>query len=302
MSNVLPTDDEVLALVPGRDSITWRRASDARGFVGSGYALMLQVAHPTVGAGVLEHSNYKADPWGRLFRTLDFLNSLIYADPHAAAAVARNIRSMHTRIKGTKADGTKYHALEPAAYAWVHATLFEAILRSHKHFGNPFDRAQSEQFWVEWRRLGRLLGVREGDLPPTFGGFYDYFDAMVEDTLENNRAVQDVLETMGQPATPPWPSYAMPAWRLMRGPSAHSLELATVGLLPPVLRERLGLEWTRTNQVEFRTMGAASRALTPVLPRSLRVLGPSYLRWRREETARLATTAPPAPRAIESAA
>ena len=72
MSNVLPTDDEVLALVPGRGSITWRRAADARIFVGAGYALMLQVAHPTVGAGVLEHSNYKADPWGRLFRTLDF--------------------------------------------------------------------------------------------------------------------------------------------------------------------------------------------------------------------------------------
>lgn len=39
----------------------------------SGYALLLQVAHPTVGAGVAEHSNYAQDPFGRLIRTLDYL-------------------------------------------------------------------------------------------------------------------------------------------------------------------------------------------------------------------------------------
>src|SRR5215472_14166149 len=111
-NNLLPSEEDVLALV-------------------------LQVAHPTVGAGVAEHSSYKQDPWGRLFRTLDFTNSLIYGEPAVAAAVARRIRSLHRKIKGTKADGSRYHALEPDAYAWVHATLFEAIASAHARFGNP---------------------------------------------------------------------------------------------------------------------------------------------------------------------
>ncbi len=295
MSNVLPTDDEVYALVPGRGSITWRRAADARGFVAAGYALMLQVAHPTVGAGVREHSNYKADPWGRLFRTLDFTNSLIYAEPQAAAAVCRNIRSMHTKIKGTKPDGTKYHALEPEAYAWVHATLYDAITRAHKHFGNPLDEGEMQQFWVEWRRLGRLLGVRDRDLPPTVAEFRVYFDDMVANRLEHNQAVQDVLDTMGSPAAPPLPKSVQPLWRLGKGVPAHSLELATVGLMPPVLREKLGKTWSRREEIEFRALGLASRSATPFMPRSLRVLGPGYLKWRSEETSRLALTAPPAP-------
>ena len=38
---------------------------------------------------------------------------------------------MHKRIKGVRPDGERYHALEPRPYAWVHATLAEAIVRAH---------------------------------------------------------------------------------------------------------------------------------------------------------------------------
>jgi uncharacterized protein (DUF2236 family) len=51
-------------------TITWRRAGDARVLIAAGYALLLQVSHPTVGAGVSEHSQFQRDPWGRLLRAL----------------------------------------------------------------------------------------------------------------------------------------------------------------------------------------------------------------------------------------
>ena len=74
MSNVLPDPAEVPALVPSRGGPVWRAAGDIRLLSTSGYALLLQVAHPTVGAGVLEHSNFREDPWGRLLRTLDYVH------------------------------------------------------------------------------------------------------------------------------------------------------------------------------------------------------------------------------------
>jgi uncharacterized protein (DUF2236 family) len=231
---------------------------------------------------VAEHSVYKHDPWGRLFRTLDFTNSLIYAEPLVAAAVARRIRSMHTQIKGVKPDGTRYHALEPDAYAWVHATLFEAIAAAHARFGNPLQREQVDQFWVEWRGLGRLLGIRERDLPDTHEGFREYFGAMVADVLEHNESVRGVMASLAEFASPPLPRYAAAAWKLGGFPAGRLLRLATIGLLPPLLRERFRLGWTLAQEIELRALGAATRAATPLMPSSLRAFGPSYLRWRND--------------------
>src|SRR4051794_41832280 len=83
--------------------------------LGAGPALLLQVAHPTVGAGVAEHSDFQRDPWGRLFRTLDFVNMIIYGGPEGAMQTGRAIREMHKRIKGTKPDGSRYHPPAPEA-------------------------------------------------------------------------------------------------------------------------------------------------------------------------------------------
>ena len=68
----LPSREEAAELVPPRGGVTRRIVGDARLFAASGYALLLQVSHPTVGAGVTQHSNFKQDPWGRLIRTLDY--------------------------------------------------------------------------------------------------------------------------------------------------------------------------------------------------------------------------------------
>jgi uncharacterized protein (DUF2236 family) len=279
-TRMLPSDEEVLALVPGPGSVTWPRAADACTLIAAGYALVLQVAHPTVGIGVAEHSHYREDPWERLARTLDFTTALLYAEPVVAAAAARELRARHARIRGTRPDGSRYHALEPAAFAWVWASLYQAIAAAHRHFGNPMPREEEERFWIEWRRLGRLLGVRERDLPATLDGYGDYFDAIVYNVLEDNESVQDVLATLGQPACPPALRLLGPAWKLGIMPGAHALRLATAGLLPHVLRERFGLGWTLPQELELRALGAATRAATLVVPERLRAFGPSYLRWR----------------------
>jgi uncharacterized protein (DUF2236 family) len=279
---VLPSAAEVPALVPRPGSVVWRYAGDARVLAAAGYALLLQVSHPTVGAGVSDHSEFKADPWGRLFRTLDFSYSMVYGGPELAADIGRRVFELHKYIKGEKPDGEPYHALEPDAYAWVHATLVESIITGHRHFGRRLRHDEVERFYAQWRRSGRLVGVRLEELPDDWRGFRSYFERMVRECLQDTESVQDVLASLRRPARPPVPLLNDPAWQVVRLPMARLMSLATVGLLPPVLRERFGVRWSRSQALELRALGAASRSTTPLLPRSLRNMGPLYMRWRRD--------------------
>ena len=279
---ILPAPEEAPGLAPRPGSAVWRYAGDVRLLAGAGYALILQVSHPTVGAGVGEHSNYAEDPWGRLLRTLDYSYVMVYGGPRLAAQTGRRVRELHKRIRGERPDGTRYHALEPEAYAWVHATLAQAIVGGHRAFGRPMRRETREGFYAEWRDLGRLVGVRQGDLPDTWDGFREYFDEMVAERLEDNDVVQGVLLTLTRPTAPPIPGLGEGVWRAASLPLARLGALATVGLLPADLRHRFGLEWTAAKRAEFGALCAASRTATRVLPAGLRNTGPRYVRWRRE--------------------
>jgi uncharacterized protein (DUF2236 family) len=283
---LMPPPDQWRALVPGPATITWSRAGDARTFLAAGYALLLQVSHPTVGAGVSEHSQFRREPWGRLLRTLDYTYTMVYGGPQAAGEMGQRIRGFHRHIRGTGPDGHPYHALEPGAYAWVHATLADAIVRAHERFGRPLDAHQRESFWSEWRALGRLLGIRAGDLPPDWQGFSDYFEGMVAGTLAHTAAVDDVLEALARPAPPALRLLREPAWTLARVPLGHVLALATVGLLGQPLRQRFGLRWSPAQERQLRALGSALRASTPLMPSSLRNTGALYLRYRARAIAR----------------
>jgi len=286
LTAALPAPDEIPSLVAKPGSVLWRYGGDARLLGAGAYAILLQVGHPTVGAGVSEHSDFRGDPWGRLLRTLDYSYVMTYGGPALAGEMGRRIREMHKHIKGVKPDGERYHALEPEAYAWVHATLVHSIARTHELMGSPIPAGEIDVFYAEWRRGGRLIGVRERDLPETWDEFGDYFEQMVAERLERTAAVDEVLESLAAPARPDLPFLPEAAWRVARIPAAHQITLVTGGLLSPRLRDLYGVEWTPSKQRQLQILSAASRAATPLMPGRLRNVGPSYLRWRREAIAR----------------
>jgi uncharacterized protein (DUF2236 family) len=184
---VLPDAEEFAQLAPGPGSVTWRAAGDVRLLSAAGYALVLQVAHPTVGAGVSQHSSFRNDPWGRLLRTLDYVNGTVYGGPELAGAIGRRVRGLHRSIRGVKDGGGRYHALEPAAFAWVHATLAASIVHSSAQLARPLGAEERERFWSEWRAVGRLVGVRDRDLPDDWAGFEAYFDYMIRHEPKTSR-------------------------------------------------------------------------------------------------------------------
>jgi uncharacterized protein (DUF2236 family) len=282
-ARLFPSDTEVDGILTGPDSLTWRRTSDIRLNVVMLYPVLLQVAHPTVAAGVNDYSDFEQRLWDRFMRTIDYVSLLVYGGRDAVAA-GRRLRELHRGFKGVREDGKHYSALEPDAYAWVHATLIESYVAGHAHFGKPMRPDQIERFYSEYRGLGRLIGVQDGDLPATWAGFRAYFEDMGSHHLVRTTACDRVLKALHRAPPPPIPVPG-PLWSVLRLPAGQALWLGGVGLMAPELRTRLGIRWRGTDEAQFRAMGAVSRSLTPVLPSRLRITGPAQLRRRRQAIA-----------------
>ncbi|MBC6450127.1 oxygenase MpaB family protein [Actinokineospora xionganensis] len=249
-------DPETQPCPLGPDSVAWRVGGDRRAILAGGAALLLQVAHPVVGAGVKEHSNFREDPWKRLDDTLQSLFSLIFAGDRALDEAAR-LRELHKSIKGVDHRGERYHALNPEAYWWVHATLFETMLRYKDMLGEEISAADQDRMYAEWRQLGRILGLRDHHMPDTIDGFHDYFADMVENRLEDNDSVRDVLASLRLWDVPKPPVWFVPgvAWTMAKPLNREVLRLATAGLLPPRMREITGLRWSPGDEKRFRRLG-----------------------------------------------
>src|SRR5687768_3603162 len=72
----------------GKDSMTWTVNMEPVLGLGGGRALLLQVLHPLVAAGVEQHSTFAQDPFRRGFRTADMMLKLAFGEPTVSARQA----------------------------------------------------------------------------------------------------------------------------------------------------------------------------------------------------------------------
>ncbi|MDH6228055.1 oxygenase MpaB family protein [Streptomyces sp. MJP52] len=262
------TASQVRAPLPGGP--VRRVFGDVRALLLAPELLLLQVAHPAVGAGVADHSNFRAEPWPRLGRTLLSLSTVIYGGQDAATAEARRLIGVHAGMKGVDPSGRRYHALHPEAYHWVHATLVKAPVDAMRIFGRELDERQIEEYYREMRNVGRVWGLKEHHLPPDWEAFGAYYDSMVAERLEANRSVRDVLDALAAPARPArWIPGAL--WRPLGRAAGRGALFVTAGALPPVLRERFGLPWDPRRERRMRRFARVVRVLVSPLPVRLRV-------------------------------
>lgn len=249
----------------GPDSITWRINRENALIVGGGRALILQVAHPLVGAGVAQHSNYREDPWGRLFRTLDTTTTIVFGSTEEAEEAARRVWNVHGRVKGDSGEaggpypkGTPYRARDPELLMWVHATLVDTTLLVYDRYVGRLSIREREAYYEEQKAMGEVFGVPRESQPDTYADFNEYFAEVVENELAVTDVARDVLDSIQNPELP----LAMITRPLSR-PLFESLRLATAGLLPERLRRDLDLPG---GPVQARLLAASSRLARTALP------------------------------------
>src|SRR6476646_2741481 len=69
-------------------------------FLGGGPAVLLQVAHPLVAAGVVQHSDFRNDLWHRLVRTLGALYLIAYGSKEEADRAGQAVQAVHEHVRG----------------------------------------------------------------------------------------------------------------------------------------------------------------------------------------------------------
>jgi uncharacterized protein (DUF2236 family) len=258
----------------GPGTVTWRVNREAVLLAGGGRALLLQVAHPSVAAGVVQHSDYDVDPWGRLYRTLDLATRITFGTTAAAEQAAAQLRRAHGPVRGRRPDGERYRALDPDLLLWVWATLVDSAVLVYTRYVELLSPHDLAAYYEEQQRFALMCGVPEGHWPPTWQRFTTWFDEFVEDQCTVTGDARRIAATVLDPRLP---IALKPAAR----PAIELLNLATVGLTPPVLRERYGLDWGPRREWMLGASTAAVRRLLPLLPSLLRDFPPAHAAHRR---------------------
>jgi uncharacterized protein (DUF2236 family) len=237
--------------------------------LGGGRALLLQVAHPLVAAGVAAHSDFRRAPLQRLWRTLDLTLTITFADAAHAIAAVRQIERVHARVHGKlKEDigpflrGTPYDANDPELLLWVYATLVDTALLVYERFVAPLPSSLRAQYYEESKVAARLFGIPVDLIPPDLGEFRAYMRRMIRgETLAVSSASREIAASI---LRPPVMFALRPAFRLVN--------LFTVELLPRTLRRQYRLAWGATASATTGVLATAAQHLLPVLPGLVREL------------------------------
>jgi uncharacterized protein (DUF2236 family) len=251
----------------GPGSEVWKIGRERALLLGGGAALLLQISHPLVAAGVSAHSTFPQGAFDRLRSTLDATLRITFGDRDQAERAAAGVRATHARVRGTLQRaagpfpaGTAYDAEDPDLALWVHATLVVTGLDTYHRFVRPLGPEARARYYEEARAFGALFGVDDRVMPRTYPGFVRYFRDMVEGPVLV--VGPDALRLSREILRPPLPLPMAPAGPINR--------LITVALLPPRIREAFGLRWTARETSAFRALASGSRWMLPLVPPSLR--------------------------------
>ncbi len=272
------------APVAAADRPLIRQLAEWRLFVPfTGRVLALQGSHPTVAAGIYQHSEIFTNPWRRAQRTFLYAQRLMFGSDREATAM--EIRELHRPIKGTGFDGHPYHAWNREAWTWVHLTTFEATLFALEKIHGRLPAVDLDALYGEAREVGELYGVRPRDMPDDIAGLKEYVAEGIESKC-THRPLVDLVPSLQQVPPPPGVPVPRLPWRLTMVPTSHAAHIALAGSFPGTIRRRWGIRWSPVHELEYRVQLEVLRTATAPLPDWLRMLPYPYRVLHRAGAAR----------------
>lgn len=228
---------------------------------GWGRAILLQLAHPSIAAGVHDHSSFRGSlrsSFRRLHSTVGAMLALTFGDTEQMITAAAAINVIHDRVRGkvTERSGDTYSAHDPDLQRWVHATLLESIPLTYELLIAPLTRRERDQYTAEAAIMEPLLGMPDGWLPRDAA----QLDAYMREMLSSDRlVVTDTSRALARSVLYP------PRWYLA-WPAFRPMQLLTIGSLPPAIRQAYGFEWRPREARAFERWTTLLRTLVRVLP------------------------------------
>lgn len=253
-----------------RDPVAWRIHSEVILLLGWERAILLQFAHPLIACGIADHSSFHRYPyelWRRLARTLDAMVTLTFGTDEEVARVVRSINAIHDRVYGQLPEpasvfprGAQYSARDPSLLRWVHATFIDSSLRTYELYVGCLAQEEKDRYCVEASGIEPLLGLPEGSLPRSVAELECY----VEEMLESGKLmVTETAKLLARELVTP--SLPLGAW-----PLVWLVQLPTIGLLPPSIREAYGFSWDSRRETALRLSAKLIRMMLPMAPHVVR--------------------------------
>jgi len=249
-----------------RGAITRRINAERIVLAGWSRAILLQLAHPLVAAGVDDHSTFRERPWSfvtRLHHTVRAMLALTFADDAGREQALDGIRTIHRRVNGTLPEGagrfragTPYSAEDPELVLWVHATLLDSIPFVYDLTVAPLGIADRDAYCEEAASVAIALGARADDVPRSWAALRTYVagqyaNGCIAVTPQARRVARLVLR---------------PAMAPLIAPAAWMNRIVTLGLLPPPVREQYGFDWRPRDARTFDRLIPALRRLRSITP------------------------------------
>ena len=238
----------------GPDSVTWRLHADPSMLVGAMRALLVQALEPRAMAGVVQHSDYKVDPWGRLNRTVRFVLHTTYGDTPTAEAACSAVRRIHDRVYGVDpVTGRAYSAHDPDLLLWIHAVEVHSAVFAYRSYAGRLADEDADRYVDEMVRVAELLGMPGDIAPRTLGELREYLRS-----VEGLQVTSGARESMRLIMNPPLPFPLRPLWVLPAG--------AAVASLPRFARRMYGLPWFEPASLSVRATIFGLTRFINVLP------------------------------------
>lgn len=248
-----------------------RVAPEAGLLLGAGRAILMQLAHPQIGAAIAEHSDFASNPLSRLMHTLGYIYALSNGSAEQQRKMKFYVDEAHRSVRGKRNEehGTPaYSALDPRLQLWVAATLFDsARVIAHQVLPSTIDH--DEELYRQYSQLGTALQMPEDYWPATLHDFDLYMGQTLGALKVTGRTGQIAEKLFAGRNAPWWIRAGLP---LMRD--------VTIAQIPQELREEFGFELTRKVLKSNDRAIFAARWATRILPAAIRHL-PMRLVLRR---------------------
>lgn len=235
----------------------------AAGLLGGAANVIMQLAHPPVGYGVVESpvesGNVMVHPIKRLRTTITYLAVALMGTEADRQAYREAVDTSHRQVRSKAGSAVKYNAFDPKLQLWVAACLYWGAKDLYERMHGPMNEADAEAFYQYSSRLGTTLQLRREMWPVDRVAFEAYWAENLAKTAIDPR-IRAYFEDLIDLRMLPWP---------LRSAFGGIHRFFVTGLLPQHLRDEMGMTWTprqdRLLARIMRTVGTAEELLpTPV--------------------------------------
>jgi uncharacterized protein (DUF2236 family) len=229
----------------GPGSVSWRVNADLAAVSQAGTAaIVLEILHPSVVAGVQDMSTYREDPFKRARATLGYVLATTFGNTEAATRIVEHVKHIHSFVNGTRPDGVAYRALDPDLIAWVHTAIPWMILATYERINGPLTVGEKDRYLAEQAVIGRMGGA---DRVPTSTTELDDYVATMRPKLAVNAQTREFIDFLliapFGPNLPPAVDAALHRFALYAGMSAAprwARELIGFDRPPRLVRSAIG--------------------------------------------------------------